>query len=289
MEIQELRFEIEQARRNEQMTGSILQEQQARQELLARDKVNLDAQIAELKEEAETLAAQFAEKNDIFQNSNARILQVDEDLTTKRRELFTIGQVESSLDARVNSLSAQIAGMSRNAKDNERLVLNELREKQVEFESRRKKVINELDKERQMQLDLANDVSSFEANKKILMESASVKRAEVEEFKDQLNEAASCLYGSENLQNNFEGFQEGVKQVMRLAEDSHARDGWRMVRLFLTSTCFWRLSEVPAGIRSGDGSGFGFSFAKCCCSSDAAHCDGGRLSLERTKVWSLQL
>lgn len=213
MEIQELRFEIEQARRNEQMTGTILQEQQARQELLSRDKMQLDSQIAELKEEAETLAAQFAEKNEIFQNSSARISTVDEDLTTKRRDLFAVGQSESSLDARVNSLGAQIADLSER-QDNEQLVLNELREKQVEFEARRKKVFNELDKERQMQLDLANDVESFEANKKILNESVAQKRFEVETFKDQLNEVASRLYGLENLQNNFEGFQEGVKQVM---------------------------------------------------------------------------
>lgn len=213
MEIQELRFEIEQARRNEQMTGTILQEQQARQELLARDKAQLDAQVTELKEEAETLTDQFTEKNEIFQNSNNRISQVDEELTVKRRDLFAMGQSESSLDARVNSLRAQITDLT-DRQENEQLVLNELREKHVEFETRRKKVFNELEKERQMQLDLANDFESFEANKKILTESAQVKRAEMEQFKDSLNEVASRLYGLENLQNNFEGFQEGVKQVM---------------------------------------------------------------------------
>ena len=213
MEVQELRFEIEQARRNEQMTGTILQEQQARQELLKRDQVSLQEQVDGLKEESETLAASFAEKNEYFQNSSSRIGEVDEELTTKRRELFAVGQSESSLDARVNSLNAQISDLSER-QDNEQQVLNELREKQVEFEGRRKKVINDLDKERQMQLDLANDVESFEANKKILTDSMNTKKLEVEEFKDGLNEVASRLYGLENLQNNFEGFQEGVKQVM---------------------------------------------------------------------------
>lgn len=213
MEIQELRFEIEQARRNEQMTGTILQEQQARQELLARDKASLSEQVTELQAEATSLSAQFAEKNEIFQNSNSRISTVDEELTTKRRDLFAVGQSESSLDARVNSLTAQMTDLS-DRQDSEQMVLNELREKQVEFEGRRKKVFNELDKERQMQLDLANDFESFEANKKILSESAAAKRLDVDQFKDQLNEVTSRLYGLENLQNNFEGFQEGVKQVM---------------------------------------------------------------------------
>lgn len=213
MQIQELRFEIEQARRNEQMTGSILQEQQARQELLQRDKEELESQVEELRLEAETLTMQFNQKNEIYQNSNSRITSVDEELIEKRRDLFAIGQTESSLDARVNSLTAQIADVTER-QENEQLVLNELREKQSEFEARRRKLGNELDKERQMQLDLANDVEAFEANKAVLTESVQTKKVEVEEFKDQLNEVTSRLYGLENLQNNFEGFQEGVKQVM---------------------------------------------------------------------------
>ncbi len=213
MEIQELRFEIEQARRNEQMTGTILQEQQARQELLLKEHAQLNSQVESLKEESEVLTAQYNDKNLIFQNSQSRITEVDEELTGKRRELFAIGQSESSLDARVNSLQGQIVDLKERG-DSEQLVVNELREKQVEFEVRRRKVFNELEKERQMQLDLVNDFESFEVNKKILTEQSVIKKIEVEEFKDQLNEVTSRLYGLENLHSNFEGFQEGVKNVM---------------------------------------------------------------------------
>ncbi|MGZ3747193.1 MAG: AAA family ATPase, partial [Pseudobdellovibrionaceae bacterium] len=213
MEIQELRFEIEQARRNEQMTGTILQEQQARHELLLRDHSQLNSQVESLKEDSEALTAQYNEKNEIFQNSQSRISEVDEELTTKRRELFAVGQSESSLDARVNSLQAQITDL-KDREGNEQLVAQELREKHVEFEDRRRKVFNELEKERQMQLDLANDFESFEANKKVLTEQVATKKLEVEEFKDHLNEVTSRLYGLENLHSNFEGFQEGVKNVM---------------------------------------------------------------------------
>lgn len=213
METQELRFEIEQARRNEQMTGTILQEQQARHELLKRDQGQLQSQVEELKTEAELLSAEFSTKNEVFQNSNSRIQEVDEDLTAKRRELFAIGQMESSLDARANSLSSQIQDLTERA-DNEQLVLAELREKNIEFESRRRKIFNDLEKERQLQLDLAQDVGSFETNRRVLSEQAQQKKLEVESFKDHLNEVTSRLYGLENLQSNFEGFQEGVKNVM---------------------------------------------------------------------------
>jgi chromosome segregation protein len=213
LEIQELKFEIEQARRNEVMTGSLLQEQQARQDLLLRDLSQFQTDAEALKTEAEELSSQFTQKNEYYQEVQSRITVVDEELTNKRRELFALGQTESSVDARVQSMSAQVEDLTAK-EEQERLALHELREKQSEFENRRRKVSTDLDRERQLSLDLSSDVDSFEANKKILQEQIGVKRLEVDEFKDNLNEVTSLLYGLENLQSNFEGFEEGVKQVM---------------------------------------------------------------------------
>lgn len=213
LEIQELKFEVETARRNEQMTGSLLQEQEARLELLTRDLAQFETQANQHKTESQELSTLFQEKNEIFQGANSRIQEVDEELTTRRRELFALGQTESSVDARVQALGSQVEDV-RSREENERLVLHELKEKQIEFEDRRKKVFAELERERQMQLDLSSDVESFEANKKILQEALSTKKTEVEEFKDNLNQVTSRLYGLENLHSNFEGFEEGVKNVM---------------------------------------------------------------------------
>ena len=138
---------------------------------------------------------------------------VDEELTSKRRELFALGQSESSVDAKVQALNSQLDDV-REREENERMVLAELKEKQIQFEDRRRKVSTDLDKERQLQLDLASDVESFEANRRILQDKITEKRSEVEQFKDELNQVASRLYGLENLQSNFEGFEEGVKNVM---------------------------------------------------------------------------
>ncbi len=213
LEIQELKFEIEQARRNEVMTGNLLSEQRARHELLTRDLALLQEQAATLKEESEELALSFAEKNEIFQVNQSRVGQVDEDLTLHRRDLFALGQSESSVDARIQSLKTQMDDV-REREETERLVLHELQEKQVQFEDRRRKISTDLDKERQLHFDLSSDVDSFEANRKILQEKISEKRSEVDLFKDELNQVASRLYGLENLQSNFEGFEEGVKNVM---------------------------------------------------------------------------
>lgn len=213
MEIQELRFSLEQAKRNEQMTGNILNEQRARHELLARDLATLTEQSAILKEESESLTAESTEQSEAFASSQQRYSSIDDELTIKRREQIALGQSESSLDARVQSFISQQQDLEAKIADEE-LNLSELREKHHEFEARRKKVSNALDAERQLQLDLSNDVEAFEANKKVLNEALQTKQIEVQEFKDQLNETASRLYGLENLAANFEGFEEGVKQVM---------------------------------------------------------------------------
>ncbi|MBL7543477.1 MAG: chromosome segregation protein SMC [Bdellovibrionaceae bacterium] len=213
MEIQELRFEIEQARRNEQMTGSLMQEQQARLELLIRDEDSLKAQSEQLKSDVDTLQAQFQDKNEIFKKDQARIQEVDDLLTEKRRELFALGQSLNALEAKTQGLDNQITDLEER-EGNEQLVANELREKNLEFESRRNRIFSELEKNRQLSLDLNSDVDSFEANKKILNQQVFEKKEEVEEFKDLLGRTTSSLYGLENLQSSFEGFESGVKSVL---------------------------------------------------------------------------
>jgi chromosome segregation protein len=213
MEIQELRFELEQAKRNEQMTGNILSEQRARHELLARDLALLTEQAEELKIESENLTLESAQKSEAFTSNQTRYNQIDEELTVKRREQIALGQSESALDAQTQSFSNRRVELESTLAEEE-MTLNELREKLHEFETRRRKVSTNLDQERQMQLDLSSDVNAFEENKRVLTAAVAQKQVEVQEFKDNLNETASRLYGLENLAANFEGFEEGVKQVM---------------------------------------------------------------------------
>lgn len=213
MEIQELRFELEQAKRNEQMTGNILNEQKARHELLARDLTFLTEQADSLKIESEELTTDSLRKSEEFSSAQARYSQIDTELTDKRRNQIALGQSESALDAQTQSFLNRRSELEGNLAEEE-MTLTELREKQHEFEGIRRKVSNSLDQERQMQMDLSSDVTAFETNKKILTEQLQQKQVEVQEFKDNLNETASRLYGLENLAANFEGFEEGVKQVM---------------------------------------------------------------------------
>lgn len=212
-EIQELRFEIEQARRNKEMTGSLLEENRTRREILAADLERVRESLTRIREEALALKTEFEAKKEHFDEATARIEEVDQELTEARRELLTVTQGESSISARVASMRETIASIEEREAE-ARSILEELLEKRVEFETRRKKVWTELERERQEQLDLARDVETFEANKAALTKQIEERRAEVEQFKDSLNEVTSRLYGLENLANNFEGFEAGVKSIM---------------------------------------------------------------------------
>lgn len=213
MEIQELKFEIEQARRNEQMTGTLLQEQEARRSLLDRDSSELSIKKEALTSEYQSLKADYESRAEGYAVAQERIQEIDEQLTSERRQLFALGQSESSIDAKVQSLETQ-KNDAIERQEREASALSELKIKLEQLEDRRNRLNQEFDRERQMQMDLSSDVTSFEANKKILTEQLNQRKGEVEEFKDQLNETASRLYGLENLQSNFEGFEEGVKNVM---------------------------------------------------------------------------
>src|SRR5262249_47407014 len=95
-----------------------------------------------------------------------------------------------------------------------RAVLNDLAAQKHEFEKRRNRLFQQLESERQMQLDIVRDAETLQTNMQVLSGQVSGRQIEVEEFKDRLNQVSSRLYGLENLQNNYEGFEEGVKTVM---------------------------------------------------------------------------
>lgn len=212
-EIRELRFEIEQARRNKEMTGNILDQYQARQRALDGEKLNYEQKVAQLSEISGSLESRFQERNEEYQKVQARIAQADEDLTERRREMLTVSQSESQMAARLLSVQTQIADAEGKV-ENSREVLAELSDQGKNFEERRNKVHGALENERQMQLAIVNDVDTYQTNLALLRVQAEEKRADLEACKDGLNKVSSRLYGLEDLHANFEGFEEGVKSIM---------------------------------------------------------------------------
>ncbi len=212
-QIRELNFEIEQARRNKEMTGSMLEQSQARKIALENELKTIEENLATTSVRAEQVGQEYQAKAAELSQIQARIQQVDSELTTQRREMLTVSQSETHLDAKFQSLNEKSREQDERM-EQLRSVEGELSNQKVEFEKRRNMTFGRLEGERQMQLDIMKDVENFQANFEILQKQVAEKEDEVTLFKDNLNEVASRLYGLENLQANFEGFEEGVKQVM---------------------------------------------------------------------------
>lgn len=212
-EIRELQFEIEQARRTEEITGNIRSQYDARAQALTGEKDRLEAQFAAADAEALELKTKYDTQAAELAAIQARIREVDQELTAKRREMLTVSQSESHIEAKTLSLNDKIVELESRL-ENSRQVLADLADQRQEFEKRRNRLFQSLETERQMQLDIIKDTETYQANMQVLQRNVAERQVEVEQFKDQLNQISSRLYGLENLQANFEGFEDGVKTVM---------------------------------------------------------------------------
>lgn len=213
MELRELQFQTEQEKRNSEMTGQIADQYRSRVTVLEKDNVNLRERLDIVSVTGVNLEQEFNEKSAQYKTVQERIQFLDNELTDKRRQMLTLSQTESHLDARLNSLETQISEMSERLQSG-RENLAELELKAGEFDRRKKKVTDQLESEKQLQLDIVKDVENLQENLNLLKEKLETKRNETSEFKEELNKVSSRLYGLENLHQNFEGFQEGVKTVM---------------------------------------------------------------------------
>ncbi|MCB0392545.1 MAG: AAA family ATPase, partial [Bdellovibrionales bacterium] len=151
-EIRELEFEIEQARRDKEMTGSIAEKYRVRKESLDKEQEELESKINDTRELSEELALNYEEKNSQYQAIQSRIQAADDELTTKRREMLTVSQSESHMEAKFSSLEASILEKESRCRD-EKSVLSELETKKSEFHERHIRLYKLLDGERQLKLD----------------------------------------------------------------------------------------------------------------------------------------
>lgn len=213
MELQSLSFEVEQAKRKGEMTENIAQELETRREALAESVEGLKLQTTELETTAENIRAEYETKKEAFDNIHESIVDLETELNTSRRSLNELSGRESADAARLSSLESQLDELSTREESSGQS-LAELREQKNEFEGIYKKSVNELENSRQMQLDIMKDVDNFQENRDQIFANTENKRKEVADFKEELNLVTSRLYGLENLQASFEGFEEGVKNVM---------------------------------------------------------------------------
>lgn len=212
-QLMELQFKIEQGRQNEKRSDSAAGELKLRRELLDQEVVSLRTKVEALDAEHKSLSADYAEKSASLVHLEKNINDLDEMISTKRREYLALQSSQTHMMAQSEIKIHKIEEMNRRLVEVTTLT-EELGKKCTEFSNRRTKVNSQLESEKQMQLQIMGDVENFAQNISIVEGEVQTKYEEVEKFKDELNQVVSRLYGLEDLHSNFEGFEEGVRTVM---------------------------------------------------------------------------
>jgi len=211
--LQELKFEIEQAKRSKEMAGSIFQENQVREQALLDDFNKTQERLKEVTEAESSLSLTYGDQKEIYEQKRERIQAWDDELSEKRRGLLTATGAENQVRSKYQSSEESIAELEEKYSGAKEALLELESEKEV-LEKNQNQIHQAFEKERQMQLEIMNDVETFVSNRDLLVAQMSEKSGQVDEYKDKLNEVTSRLYGLENMRDNLEGFQAGTKSVM---------------------------------------------------------------------------
>lgn len=212
-DIKILNLEIESTKRSEEVASTLKSEVSARKDILSRDFDHTKNQLSAAVEELELLQKDSTEKTEKSAQAQLDARQIDETLTQTRRDLLSATQSLTAVEIKKAALTQQNADLSQRL-EGLTAVYEELRAKDQEFMQTRTKAFNALENQRQMQLAIMTDVENFQTNLNFLKEEAAEKRNQVESLKDEHNKVVSRLYGLESVSTNFEGLQEGVRNVM---------------------------------------------------------------------------
>src|SRR5690606_37679690 len=97
-----------QARRSREMTGSMLEQSQARKLALENELRQVEENLTVSSTKLTEVTALYQEKAAELSTTQARISELDRRLTDERREMLTVSQSETHLDVRNQTLSEKV-------------------------------------------------------------------------------------------------------------------------------------------------------------------------------------
>ena len=211
--IREIKFEAEQARRDKKVTGGVIEDYAAREEALLKEQEELQQKYNEILSQVTVVREEFEEKNQEYQSVQESFSRVEDRLAEVQQEMLTVSQEESHNRARKDSLERQVQGAREGFKKQQALS-ERLSQKKKDFEDRRDHITGHLETETQRQAELIEDGEALQENFQDVELRWEAKKTETEKQKEALNRVSSRLEGLQELHANFEGFQDGVKDVI---------------------------------------------------------------------------
>ncbi len=211
--IRETQFEIEQARRSTEMTGSFVTQYEARFEALTEEKANIEDKFIKAQEAYDEAETFFEQSQSLFDEAFAKVQTCDQALTEKRRALISLEQNQVAIGAKKEALQEKEQEI-REEKAQSQVAYDEVLTQKKEFETRRNEFFKKLESEKQLQLDMSKDLDALRSNLEIQNQQKQEASSVYESTKEELTQVSSLLMGLENLQKNMEGFDDGVKAAL---------------------------------------------------------------------------
>lgn len=212
-EVRELEFEIEQTRRSTEIKGSVYEQNQARLQVVQTEKEDVESKFLVIKEEFEVIDEQYSTLDQQFQIHQSEINEKEDILTSSRKSQLELHQGISHLQASVEGLKERVNVCNEDLTSRSEMKL-EVESKNAEFFQRFNDLTKSYDEEKQMKLELVKDTEALTENLSTL-KTTQEELAEKRNLETQTYSMAhSKLETLKELQDQFEGYQEGLKNLL---------------------------------------------------------------------------
>lgn len=212
-EVRELEFEIEQTKRSTEIKGSVNEQNQARLTVVQTEKSEVETKYYQIKEEFEVIDEQYTNLDEQFQTHQSEINDREDTVTTSRKSQLELHQGISHLQASAEGLKERIAICNEDLMARSSMK-EEVESKNEEFFKRFNELTKDYEAEKQMKLELVKDTEALTENLQTLKEA----NEELQEKKSVETQAFSMAHSKletlKELQEQFEGYQEGVKNLL---------------------------------------------------------------------------
>lgn len=225
-------FEVENSLR---LTESRLQGMKDARERMAREANNLKEKVGELEQECHGTHTGLLQINENLVDADFEAVALEEKvseleqsyrmLDESSRDLFALIEKTrdenhgdskrlAELTSRKRHLSERLADLSQQNAQNEDTLADESR-KHDEMTRSQKQLSQGVAEIRQLKLTLSEKTEELEKNLRVEEDRIEIEKSELAKIKDELMQRKSRLQSLEELERNFEGYQEGPRRVLQ--------------------------------------------------------------------------
>lgn len=212
-EIREIEFELEQTKRSKEIKGSVSEQSMAKLQVLLGEKEELETRYNDVKTRFEVIDQEYSTLDERFQTHQEEIQSKEDLLTTSRKTLLEIHQGLSHLKAITEGIDDKIQNLSQELAERKE-TQEEIESKKTDFQKRYDSLSKDYEEQKQLKLGFLQDVETISEN----LENVKAQQEEILSQKEEetraFNIAHSKLTTLKELQEQFEGYQEGVKNLL---------------------------------------------------------------------------